>query len=243
MSSSGQRDAREYEYDAAGIHMTIMCGATRLYYAETGGPPEDLMHTHSWFEIFCPLEGPVTLYFGTEVQRVSPGEAVIVPPGAYHYAVFSEPKDKTYGFNFFIEYLQQSETAQILRKLLDPQKCCYVTVNEACQNMTRYLAQALEQKNGALSGTYLLALLLNCAQCRNPAEESYQGSSADNKESRIYRIEQALYANYTGKMPIKLLAEELHLSQRQVSRIIQRHYGTSFRSKNKDLRMQSAEGD
>lgn len=240
MADPKPRITREYEYDASGIRLTIMCGVTPLYFGEAPDRPENLLHTHSWIEMFCPQEGSVVLFFEDDVQTIHPGEAAIIPSGKYHYAVFSELRDKEYSFNFFIQYFQQNEAAQALRKLLDPEACRYLPVDAVCKNLIQYLADALEQQNSVLCGTYLLALLLNFVQHRNSEADSLQGHSADNKESRIYRIEQAIYTNYTGKLPIKLLAEELHLSQRQVSRIIQQHYGISYRSKVKVLRMQSA---
>ena len=240
MSDANQSAAREYEYDAVGVHITVVCGVTPLYWCGEGKKLGNLLHSHSWFELFCPRWDSVTVCFETGVQQVHPGEAILIPPGMLHYGVFADNRDNRFGFSFFVQYQNQGEAAQVLKELLDAKNCVCFSADGVRGDLIRYLADALEQENGLLCGTYLLAFLLECARCRTPKDELTRRFSGDNKESRIYRIEQAIYANFMGKLPIKRLAEELHLSQRQVSRIVKQQYGTSYRSKNKDLRMASA---
>lgn len=240
MSDSNKKSAREYEYDAAGVRLTIMYGVIPMFYKESTSLTIELFHTHSWFEIFCATKQPITLYFEDHVCRLAPGEAIIIPPGLYHYAIFPDLEDKEFAFDFSVQYLEKSETARTLQGLLPTNTARKLQINHVCENLINYLINALDNRNSVLCGTYLLALLLNFSQCNDPSLPTARESSTDNKASRIYKIEQAIFTHFTGQLPIKRLAEELHLSQRQVSRIIQQHYGTSYRSKNKDLRMQAA---
>jgi len=231
---------REYEFEAAGVRLTVMTGVSPMFTGTPPVPSSDRHHTHSWFELFCAAEEPITLCFEDRICQLTPGHAIIVPPGLYHYAIFSQPKDKEFGFHFSVQTLQKTDTAATIQEFLEKSAALPFQMNNTCLELVRFLAGSLEDRKSVLAGTYLLALLLNCAECLTPREEDEAEPIADNKVSRIYKIEQVLYTNYTGQLPIKLLAQELHLSPRQVSRIIQQHYGISYRSKNKDLRMQSA---
>lgn len=231
---------REYEFEAAGVRLTVMTGVFPMFSAEFPQPAPTLHHTHSWYEMFCAVEDPITLCFEDRICQLAPGQAIIIPPGIYHYAVFADPNHRDHAFHFSVQRLQHSDTAATIENLLVSYVSIPFPVDATCMHLVGFLSQALEARKSILCGTYLLALLLGCAECTAPREGDEAEPVADNKVSRIYKIEQALYTHYTGQLPIKLLAQELHLSQRQVSRIIRQHYGTSYRSKNKDLRMQSA---
>lgn len=231
---------REYEFEAAGVRLTVMTGVSPMF---TGAPPKpsaDHHHTHSWYEMFCAVEDPVTLCFEDRICQLTKGQAIIVPPGLYHYAIFSQPQNKDFAFHFSVQTLQRTDTANAIGELLTKSASLPFCLDNTCQELVRFLSAALESRKSVLSGAYLLALLLGCAECVTPREAEESETAADNSVSRIYKIEQVLYTNYTGQLPIKLLAQELHLSPRQVSRIIRQHYGTSYRSKNKNLRMESA---
>lgn len=230
---------REYEFEAAGVRLTVMTGVSPMFAGTPPVPSSDRHHTHSWFELFCAAQDPITLCFEDRICQLTPGQAIIVPPGLYHYAIFSQPS-KEFAFHFSVQTLQKTDTGTAIQEFLEKSAALPFRMDSTCLELVRFLARSLEDRKSVLSGAYLLALLLNSAECVTPRSDEAAEPIADNKVSRIYKIEQVLYTNYTGQLPIKLLAQELHLSPRQVSRIIQQHYGTSYRSKNKDLRMQSA---
>ena len=64
--------------------------------------------------------------------------------------------------------------------------------------------------------------------------------TSDSEVGRIYKIEQALYSYYSKELPLSYLAEQLHLSERQLSRVFKKQYGIGYREKNRELRMRSA---
>ena len=63
----------------------------------------------------------------------------------------------------------------------------------------------------------------------------------DTESNRIYRIENICHSFFTEKsISLSLLAEELHLSERQVERLFKRQYGCNFHMYITHLRMQEA---
>ena len=105
--------------------------------------------------------------------------------------------------------------------------------------LMRAFIAALLAENGTAAGSYFLSLLHHAAS-RYATEARLSDTATDSAMGRIYKIEQLLYANYDKELPLSTLAEMLHLSERQLSRVIKKQYGVGYREKNKELRMRSA---
>lgn len=234
--------AREYELDADGIRITLMRGRSSLLLDVSESLPQelksDLFHTHSGFELFCAGNGPVLLFFEDTLCTLEKGQAAIIPPGKCHHAVFSDAGDEALAFNYMLLCQHDSQTARLLQQLHTGQ-LQLLRLDEHSALLSRLLAEALQLDQGSLCCLYMLALLTRFAQSCTPTDRTAARPS-DNTAGRLYRIDQAIYSHHTGKLPLSRLAQEMHLSVRQLSRIISKHYGTSYRSKNKQLRMESA---
>lgn len=234
----------EYSLDAGGVQITLMRGLTALYNtAPPGDAPapveKDMFHTHSNYELFCAHTGPILLCFEDSICTLETGQAAIVPPGMCHHAVFSQPEDKSFAFNYMLRYLHDSKTARTLQKLHGIGQWHCTQMDTQMDSLAQFLSDAFRAGNGSLCCVYMLALLLHFAQDTN-ASDSAANCAPDNTAGRLYKIDQVIFSNHTGKLPLTSLARELHLSSRQLSRIIRKHYGVSYRSKNKQLRMESA---
>lgn len=53
--------------------------------------------------------------------------------------------------------------------------------------------------------------------------------SLDTFESRIYKIDAMINENYSDNLSLELIAEKVNISERQLSRIIKKHYGCTFK--------------
>lgn len=237
-------NATEYSLDAGGVQITLMRGLTALYQFDTGDdvPAEsekDLFHTHSNYELFCARSGPILLCFEDSLCTLETGQAAIVPPGKCHHAVFSDPADKAFAFNYMLRYLRSSETARTLQQLHLAEQWHCLLLDRQMDSLAQFLNDAFLAGNGTLCCMYMLTLLLRFAQSCTPTDATTD-YTPDNTAGRLYKIDQVIFSHHTGKLPLTSLARELHLSPRQLSRIIHKHYGVSYRTKNKQLRMQSA---
>lgn len=234
--------AREYELDADGVRITMMRGRSALFTNVKEDLPQelksDLFHTHSGFELFCAAEGPVLLFFEDTLCTLEKGQAAIIPPDTFHHAVFSDPSDKLLALNYMLHYQHDSQTARLLQHLHSEAQPL-LRLDEHSAQLAHLLAEALQTDRGSLCCLYMLALLTRFAQRCTPVDRTAAHPS-DNTAGRLYRIDQAIFSHHTDKLPLSRLAQEMHLSVRQLSRIISKHYGASYRSKNKQLRMESA---
>ena len=235
--------AREYELDADGVRLTLMRGKSTLLLDVNEALPQelksDLFHTHSGFELFCADTGPVLLFFEDTLCTLEKGQAAIVPPGMYHHAVFSDAGDKALAFNYMLLCQHDSQSARLLQRLHAGDQQQLLRLDSHSTQLARLLAEALQLDQGSLCCLYMLALLTRLSQSCTPTDR-ITARPADNTAGRLYRIDQAIFSHHTGKLPLSTLAEEMHLSVRQLSRIIRKHYGASYRTKNKQLRMESA---
>ena len=234
MSDSNNKAAREFEYVAEGVRLTLLSGVSPLY-----GKDVERFHAHSWFELFSPLSAPLTVHTEGKTCVLQPGQAILVPPGKVHYVEFSSDADRHDAFSFFMQELQQGEMSQSLRTLCESRDILLLQTNDGSKNLVQSCTAAMEEEKRVMAGSLFLALLLQYAAGLG-GEQGSRAMFGDGAEGRIYKIEQALFSNFTGSLSLKKLAEELNLSQRQVSRIISRHYGANYRKKNKHLRMESA---
>lgn len=235
---------QEYEFEGNGLHITVMRGTLHSIGSDHWDPDvssaqKDMFHTHSGHELFYAKEGSVLLCFEDELFSLPQGQLAIVPPGKSHHAVFSDCRDRKHVFNYMLQQQRSSHTTRTLDRLhRSGEFRCFPPDTQTGQ-LAQLLSDALSRGDHSLCGLYMLALLLNCARCcalTAPAENQ----PPENTAGRLYKIDQAIFFHHTGKLPLKSLAQELHLSPRQLSRIIQKHYGVSYRAKNKQLRMQSA---
>ena len=241
---SDANNTTEYTLDADGIQLTLMRGLTALYNTEPpddapGSVEKDMFHTHSNYELFCACNGPVLLCFEDALCTLETGQAAIVPPGKCHHAVFSQPEDKAFAFNYMLRYLRSNENSRMLQQLHSNDRWYCLQMDDQLNSLAQFLSEAFREGSGTLCCVYMLALLLRFAQDRG-ASGALASHAPDNTAGRLYKIDQVIFSNHTGKLPLTSLARELHLSSRQLSRIIQKHYGVSYRTKNKQLRMQSA---
>ena len=202
------QQAREYEYQAEGIRMTVLCGVSPLY-GEYQMRPADMFHTHSWQELFFALEAAIEIHTETDMVVLHPGDAILVPPGKVHYAVFSSEADKKAAVSFFLQQMKKSELAQKLQTICALDDFLVFQYDDVCRSLICYLSDAMEQGNRILCGTYLTALLLNCLRCCKAWEHSGNDTFSDGMQGRIYRIEQAMFANYTGKLSLKRILSTL----------------------------------
>ncbi len=226
---------REYSLEADGVCITLIKGLVSLYH----GQKEHSFHAHSNYELFFAQRGRVELHFEADSCILNPGQGAIVPPGERHYAVFTDPEDRKMAVAYMLQYREGTPTAGLLQTLHRGEGWFYLPLNPRAKTLLSFFAHALWAEEQELCGMYLLAALLECA-CTKTPKESLVKNGTDSAAGRLYKIEQTLFVNHTEEVSLRRLAEELHLSPRQLSRFIQKHYGVSYREKILQIRMESA---
>ena len=230
----------EFDFFVQGLRFTVMEGLMALEEirrdpdpAVAGAPP----HTHSWYELFCVTRGART--FSVEGERVtlSAGECLVVAPGCVHCAVASD-EGECLAFDLSLQKLPGKTAPGRLEPVLRLRGAGRFSVSPEGIRAAALASGALAAREMLSAATYLWELLLDL--CRAHEHASVEELLSDSGMSRIYKLEQLMDRYYTESIPLKTLAGALHLSTRQLSRVIRRQYGCTYREKIGALRMQTA---
>lgn len=226
----------EYEYIAQNICFTMMLDAPQKESRPTVRV-SDSFHKHAWYEFFYVESGEHFLHFEDERICLHAGDFMLVSPETLHHA--GESAEGYRVCSFSVSTLKNGAAEESLFPFLSNYPYRTFRADDLCALLMRRLTTSLENGNGVAAGSSLAALLFRAAEiCAAAAPR--KASASDSSIGRIYKIEQALYGYYTDELPLSDLAEELHLSERQISRIFKKQYGVSYRAKNRELRMQAA---
>ncbi len=237
MSEHSQKEI-EYEYTASGVRITLMRGSPVLHGKRPPSHKGDLFHTHTWYEFFCADRCETAIHFENEKLLLGSSQFALISPETLHYAEAAESSHLLV-CSFTVRFLEKNDTAASLAPLLRGSPYRTFGADELCMLLMRGVISALDADNGAAAGSYLMSLLFRAAAlCAQGAVSSV--GAKDSEMGRIYKIEQMLYSFYAKELPLSLLAEQVHLSQRQLSRVFKRQYGVGYREKNRELRMRSA---
>jgi len=227
----------EYTFTAENVKIHIVSGYESLHYISEQIIDSDVFHSHRWYEIFLLEEGDMRWCFQEESILLHAGELLIVRPGTLHYPDDVNISGKPTRINFFFDILDHSDSAPWLQ-LLSFEKYVIIPFDQECRTLISFFFQAMNHKQGLLAGSYLFAFLTRLSYLQLPCKKDPADSDSD--AGRIYRIDRILYQYYKEPISMSDIAKELHLSERQLSRIIEKHYGCSYRKQIVKLRMQEA---
>ena len=242
-STVNKKVSTNFAIDAEGVKLTLLVEENTASYFPTYRPPlHSAVHTHSWYELFYVVEGVLHIFTDREEYLVEAGSVFLVPPGEEHYTVIDETEGAVrYCFQFSVKIKKETPTSSALRRFLDTREVFPHAVDSACHTLIRVLAETVALEDAAAVGAHLLSLLLACASCVLGERRHTPDVLDDTESNRIYRIENICHSFFTEKsISLSLLAEELHLSERQVERLFKRQYGCNFHTYITHLRMQEA---
>ena len=189
-------------------------------------------HSNADFELHMILKGSCALEIGDRQYDLAERSAVIVPPGQYHL-----PKPLPGEFERFTMSFSLGRSG--LRSALEEVKPFAVTDSmvQLCQRIFRECGDNAPFR-GELLQALVTQLLLEVLRCLGLGKRS-QEAPAEVNES-IQRIDDFFELHMADDMGAEELAESLHISRRQLARILQKTYGMGFREKRVRTRMDHA---
>ena len=199
------------------------------------------VHTHFCYEFFYVLERSLLMHVGDKEYRMPTGTFFLAHPDESHYAERDDEAATFVSFRFAVEYKnKKTEVAETVRRFLagstEPKMG-----DEGCRGLVCLLHSAMTEKHMPFCGSYLLALLLACASIDERGEKEAGMLLEDKEIYRINRIEYLCQELFTKKeLTVSLLARELHLSERQVERLIKKQYGCPLKEYVARLRIHEA---
>lgn len=205
----------------------------------------DEVHAHAYYELVLAAEGRVWV----EPDRVAPllleeGQICLLPPGIYHRIRPAEENSGKLAVRFQCGqegrgqlYRPATEALNHCReavRLAEPKRLCHILQELRQELQTRGIAQELLLQN-ILSQCFFLLL-----RQLMPEENTDAANETGEDPARLLQIEDFLLQNFHEPITEQTLAAYMHLSKRQVSRVLAQSYGKSFRTLLVELRLQQA---
>lgn len=197
----------------------------------------DKAHTHSVYEIFFAAEGSLVLHTEESECTVTKGNVLLVSPNCVHY-VSIEENTRHYVFKFSVEDVHGNKEGKLFDVLSFHG---YRTVEASAEEAA--LIPVIDKAildGRTRAATALLYALLSLLSREDKESHFEPRVLADNKAKRIYFLEELLNHYYDSTCTLGHLAKKLHLSERQISRIVKKEYGETFRSRLSTVRAETA---
>ena len=194
-------------------------------------------HSHADYELHLILHGGCIMDVEDTRYPLQQMQAILIPPGQYHLPI---PVNET--FERFVVPFSPSEGP--LRKQLETEisvtRCFSITpeILDLCQEIFR----EIESKD-PFGQDMLFALLTKLMICifriLNFADNQQLAESGPDA-TISHRIDDYFEVHMGSSITAEALASELHLSRRQLARILKQTYGMGFREKLIRTRMDRA---
>ena len=190
--------------------------------------PEAMMglHSHSFYELFYLPDDSLTMVTEGGIRHFE-RKTLIIPPRFNHYV--TEWAKKGYCFIFALERKARSdgEAYDRLREVLDKGITAVDVDTEISFYMERLAALVSEEDTGE-EATHISALLFLSFFKTLRHIESRVSASGVKYRNYVSTIDLYISKHYNERIRIEDIANELHLCTKQVSRIINKEYGTSL---------------
>lgn len=198
---------------------------------------EEKRHCNAQWELHLILEGACRVDLEESVCRLSAGEALLIPPGQYHRPQHAAGAFRRLSLVFRVRkglLWQQLVAACPDSRVLEPGE----QLLQLAQAITRESAGKHPFQQTCLEAMltqYIVGILRILEIREQPETEKISDSSRITD-----RIDAYFEANFTKNAGEQVLAELLHISRRQLVRILQANYGMNFRQKLQKTRMDYA---
>ncbi len=198
----------------------------------------DMLHTHAHAELFACLQGAVHLQTARGILVLQPGDFAIVAPGFLHTKLHDTPSAHCCALDFSCSRKKRAGTADLMRDLSVLLQPGVLTICRGQQSLCEELASITEAEKK--DRPYLLALRLITVlakTCTLPlehiGEHESPGAALSSAEpskdiNRLDRLANLLSTYFMTDLTVERAAELLFISTRQLGRIMQKEYGSSF---------------
>lgn len=232
-----RNDIKTYEFCGDKIKLSVFTGEIVLdfYDLDIAG---HMLHTHQWYEIFYVMEGDIMCHFDSGAFKISEGEVIIVKPDIRHYVSTVQKNAKYFALNFYADTSHSKDSD--IHDLLNFSKYVVVEADEESSSVAKMIKNAMEKHEGRLVGIYLFALLTKLAVLYGSKIENIKAIGTDSNMSRIYAVENLISKYFNTGITIDEISSQLHISKRQLLRIIKKHYGCTYKERIIKLRMEEA---
>lgn len=190
-------------------------------------------HCHADYELHLLLDGTCSVHVESDTYALKSGDALLISPGQYHQPLQISGDFQRLCLSFSVS---SGELSQAIAKATGSCRVLSMEFREGAMGILRELSSASPFRNALLHG-YLEQLLVYLLRTLQIVPLRNRPSADDHWRPGV--IDDYFEVHITDGSEAEL-ARELHLSTRQLSRVLQRDYGMSFRQKRTGARMDYA---
>ena len=186
-------------------------------------------HCHAEYELHFILQGSCTVDVKTETVAFGAGEALLIAPGQYHCPKNTSPDIIHFAVGFF---MQEGAAQRDFFRRVSP--CVKMPLTEELRVLVEKMVRETNEKKlfwQDIVYTQYLQLLAEVFRTVVSTAPSEEKRDAEEVDPRLFLIDDFFERNLTEYGTEELLAKQLNLSRRQLSRVLQTHYGMNFREK------------
>lgn len=229
-----------YLINAADTKIKVFRVGSTPHLSRTATPPTDPrvmkgIHTHFTYEVFFITSGTLEL-ITDEYSHVYESGIIIVPPGLHHYS--SIASGESYCLLFSLD--DSSAPSRQIHSLLDDGIYTLSISDDVKYYVTRFSDKCTDPSPRSQREAELLCSLI-FSEVMAQLLPSRALSPRSIPTEHISDIEGYINKNLREKITLSSVAASVHLSSKQISRIIERVYGCSFLELVTDKRLSSAE--
>lgn len=201
-------------------------------------------HKHYFMEFHCIFEGEETIHLPGEDRqlRLLPGQILLLPQGVYHGVATKKGTVERICFNFSADapegvsspFLEQYRAIREPVVLNDPDAVSFV---RQCRRFRRENAGPMADMQ---QGMLLLNAVLRLFSLL-PGKHSQPSDAQSRIQRQKWTIEEYIEQHFTDPDGIAGLADELHLSEKQTSKLVKKFLGEDYKSIIIRRRMELAE--
>lgn len=195
------------------------------------------VHEHSYAELFLCCDGEIAIRTEQEDIRIKPGELLMIPPGFRHVMLPNESRGVSVGFSYSQKRNEYKHDFYKQLEQLCNTNSPIILKHDICNEAEKLINSSVCE---ALQVMRLLELLLELAEKREYNNESAWKYCSEKDIGRISTLENLFAASFMHELRAEDVAEKLHLSKRQLNRIIHKRYGLCFRDVLTKYRIQAA---
>ncbi len=188
-------------------------------------------HTHAYSELFVCVSGQFTLEAEDMSLTLASGDAALVPPNLSHHKLLEDGDAVWCSIGFLITVNRRRSVSKLSHRLVGffegANAQVMRNVPEFCKEIYRLRGNAAPP-NDCIPAIEFTLLLAKYAERLADSAQVSLAVPHDSDMNRVALLENLVNGAFMTDITPRTAAELLHISTRQLSRIVKKRFGTTF---------------